>query len=202
MKKILLLITVIIIGLNSSAQFRYAGLVAYNSSSLKFNQDLIDINSVSGFKAGVMGELMFPGIGFGIDIGGLYSLEGATVHFGQKEVWSSDGYDSPRLFLHYLEIPVNLKFKWTKMQGLEDYIAPYVFAGPTFQFLLGHSKMPAINYTVCTVGLQLGIGIELYKNWQVQGAYNWGMSSALHTKKLDDFSARNRVWTVSVLRYF
>ena len=202
MKKLLVIIAIVTASLTCSAQFRYAGLVAYTNSTLKFNQELIDISSASGFKAGVMGELMFPGIGFGLDIGALYSMEGAKLHLGQKEVWASEGYTTPRAFLHYLEIPINLKFKWTRMKGLEDFIAPYVFGGQTIQFLLGHSKIPALGYTICTAGLQVGLGFELYRRWQVQGSYNWGVSSALHTKKLDDFTARNRVWTVSVLRFF
>lgn len=202
MKKLLLLLTLAFSAVVASAQFRYAPLVAYNHTNLKFNQSLIDVKAESGFKAGVMGELMFPGIGFGIDIGALYSMEGAKVNLGQKEVWAADGYADPRVFLHYLEIPANLKFKWTRMQGLEDYVAPYVFGGPTFSFLLGHSRIDALSYSTFTVGLQVGAGLEIYRNWQVQWAYNWGMSTAFSTRKLDDFTARNRMWTISVLRYF
>ena len=202
MKKFFLALALLAVTLTANAQFRWGALVGYNNSTLKFNQHLVDVKSVSGFKAGVMGELMFPGIGFGIDIGGLYNMDGAKVFLGQKEVWASEGYQAPRVFLHYLEIPVNLKFKWTRMQGLEDYIAPYVYGGPTFEFLLGHSHIPAMGWTRVSAGLRVGLGIELLKKWHLEGCYNWGMSSAVHTVKLDDYTARNRSWSISVVRYF
>lgn len=202
MKKISLIIVCVVMAFVASAQFRYAPVVGYNNSTLNFNQKLIDVKSASGFHAGVNGELMFPGIGFGIDIGAKYVMQGAEVDLGQKEIWASDGYGKSRLYLHNLEIPVNLKFKWTRMQGLEDYIAPYVFGGPTFSFLLAHSNIKAFSYNVLTIGLQVGIGFELYKCWHVQGCMNWGMSNSVRTIKLDDFAASNRTWSISVLRYF
>lgn len=202
MKKILLTFIVAITALTAGAQFRYAPVVAYDNTTLHFNQDLVKVDRVSGFKAGAMGELMFPGIGFGIDIGALYSMRGARVNLGQQVVWASDGYKDPRIFLHYLEIPVNLRFKWTRMQGLEDYIAPFVFGGPTFDFLLGHSRVGAFNYNIFEIGLQVGLGFEIFRNWQLSGSFNWGMSSAVKTKKLDNFSGRNRTWSVTLARYF
>lgn len=202
MRRIALLTLLTFITIAAHAQFRYAPLVGYNNTNLHFNQDLVSVSAVSGFRAGVMGELMFPGIGFGLDFGALYNMDGAKVDLGQKEVWSSSGYGDSRVLLHNFEIPVNLKFKWTRLQGLEDYIAPYVFGGPTFDFLLGHSRINAFDYSVLTVGLQVGIGIEIFRKWHLQGEYNWGMSNQLKTVKLDDYSGRNRRWSISVLRYF
>lgn len=202
MKKLIIFFLFLGAVISAGAQFRYAPLIGYNNTTLKFNQDLINVNHVSGFRAGVQGELMFPGIGFGLDIGALYSMDGAQVNLGQKEIWASEGYTDSRVYLHNLEIPVNLKFKWTRMQGLEEYIAPYVFGGPTFDFLLGHSHIKAIDYHVLTLGLQVGIGFEILKKWQIQGEYNWGMSTQLKTVKLDDFSAKNRRLSITLLRYF
>lgn len=202
MKRLLTIITIVVIALSANAQFRYAPIAGYSNTTLDFNQNLFTVNSVSGFKAGVMGELMFPGIGFGLDIGALYHLKGAEVYLGQKEVWAADGYGKNRLYLHYLEIPVNLKFKWTRMQGLEDYVAPFVFGGPTIGFMLAHSKVKAFDYSVLEFGLQVGLGFELFKRWQIQACYNWGMTTAVQTKKLDDFTGDNANWSISILRYF
>ena len=47
-----------------------------------------------------------------------------------------------------------------------------------------------------------GGGVELWRNWQVTLSYTWGMTYALKTKLLDDFSARNRHWTVRVAYLF
>ena len=202
MKKFLFLLLLMASTLTAGAQFRYAPILGYNNTDLNFNQKLITVKSVSAFRAGVTGELMFPGLGFGLDIGAIYSLDGAKVNLGEKEVWASSGYGNERLFLHNLEIPVNLKFKWTRMQGLEDYIAPYVYGGPTFSFLLAHNNVKAFDYNVLTVGLQAGIGFEIFKVWQIQGEYNWGISTQVRTIKLDDFAAKNRRWSISLLRRF
>jgi hypothetical protein len=206
MKKILTILVVAIasVGMASvaKAEFRYGPTLGVDFTTLKFKQDLITIDSSTGFQAGVQGEAMFPGIGFGIDIGLMYTQRGATVNLGEKEVWSSVGYTNPRTYLHYVEVPINLRFKWTRMQGLEDYVAPYVFGGPTISFLAAHSSVDAYSYAGGELGLQAGLGFEIYKNWQVQASYTWGMTYALKTKLLDDFSARNRTWSVRVTYLF
>ena len=184
------------------AQFRYAPTVGVEYSNLNFKQDLIDIKSAPGLRAGVNGEYMFPGIGFGLDIGAFYSMLGSKVNLGQKQIWASEGYGNERVYLHYLEIPVNLRFKWTRMQGLEDYVAPFVVGGPVFDFLLGHSNIKAMKYAGGTLGLRVGGGVEICRNWQVQLSYTWGMTYALKTVKLDQFSARNKYFSLTLSRYF
>ncbi len=184
------------------AQFRYAPTVGVEYSNLNFKQDLIDIKSAPGLRAGVNGEYMFPGIGFGLDIGAFYSMLGSKVNLGQKQIWASEGYGNERVYLHYLEIPINLRFKWTRMQGLEDYVAPFVVGGPVFDFLLGHSNIKAMKYAGGTLGLRVGGGVEICRNWQVQLSYTWGMTYALKTVKLDQFSARNKYFSLTLSRYF
>ena len=206
MKKIITLITVIAAFLtssfNSSAQFRYGAMVGVDLTTLRFNQNLCDIDKSVGYNAGVQCEMMFPGIGFGINFGLQYQQRGATLHMGQKEIWSSQGIGTKRSYLHYAAVPINLRFKCTRMNGLEDIVAPYAFGGPMFGFLVGHSKNPALEYAGADLGLQAGIGFEIMKRWQVEGGYMWGMTYALKTKLLEDFVARNRGWSIRVVRYF
>lgn len=180
----------------AAAQFRYGPTLGVDITNLKFKQTLFDIDPSVGYQAGIQGEMMFPGIGFGLDIAGLYTQRGATMNMGQRVIWSSDGYGRERTYLHYFEIPVNLRFKWTRMSGLEDYIAPYVFGGPTFSFLVAHNRIKALEYAGGDLGIQCGLGFELFHHWQVQASYTWGMTYALKTVKLEDFSARNRTWSV------
>lgn len=205
MKKILSLIVLICslsVALPAAAQFRYGPTVGVDLTSLKFKQTLFDVDRSVGEIAGIQGEMMFPGIGFGIDFAAMYTQRGATLNLGQREIWASEGYIRERSYLHYLEIPVNLRFKWTRMAGLEDYIAPYVFGGPTFSFLMGHSRIPALEYAGGDLGVQCGLGFEILRHWQIQGSYTWGMTYALKTVKLEDFSARNRTWTLRVTYLF
>ncbi|MGM9847625.1 MAG: porin family protein [Muribaculaceae bacterium] len=204
MKKIFLAILFVasFIAFDASAQFRYGPTLGVDFTTLKFKQDLFTVDQSVGYQAGIQGEMMFPGIGFGVDIGAMYEQRGATLNLGEKKVWSSQGYGSHRSYLHYLSIPINLRFKWTRMNGLEDYIAPYVFGGPNISFMLAHSSIDALDYTTADLGLQVGFGFEVLKRWQIQASYDWGMTYCVKTKILDDHSAKNRTWSVRVVRFF
>lgn len=184
------------------AQFRAAGVAGVNISTLNFSQDLVPVKSSVGYQAGILGELMFPGIGFGIDLGLLYNQGGAKVDLGSKEVWSSLGYGNQRSYLHYVQIPLHLRFKWTRMSGLEEYIAPFVYGGPELNILVAHNKCKAYDYSGAELGLSAGFGLEIMRNWQISGSYTWGMTNALETKLLDGFGAHNRQWTVRVAYFF
>ena len=187
---------------DAAAQFRWGPTAGVDFTNLKFKQDIFTVDSSTAFQVGVQGEKMFPGIGFGIDIAALYEQRGATLNLGEKKIWAVDGYGSERAYLHYLNIPLNMRFKWTRMNGLEDYVAPYVFGGPSLGFLLAHSDIKALNYDTVELGLSVGLGFEVMKRWQIQGSYTWGMSTAVQTKLLDGHTAKNRTWSVRVVRFF
>lgn len=183
---------------NVNAQFRYGPIAGVDFTNLDFRQDLITIDKSTGFSAGVIGEMMFPGIGFGLDIGCMYVQRGATLHLGERRVWSYDGYGDERSYLHYIDIPLNLRFKYTRLNGIEDYVAPFVFGGPSLSLLVAHNDIKALEYAGGEFGLSVGGGFEILKRWQVSASYTWGMSYALKTRLLDDFSAKNRTWNIRV----
>lgn len=205
MKKLLSIIAIIVAFFaadTAMAQFRYGPTIGVDLTTLKFKQDLITIDKSVGYQAGIQCEMMFPGIGFGIDFGLMYQQRGATLNLGERKIWASEGYGRERLYLHDVVIPIDLRFKWTRMNGLEDYIAPYVFGGPVIAFTVAHNSLDAMQNASGNLGIQAGIGAEIYKNWQIQGSYMWGMTYATKTKLLDNFSAQDRVWSVRVVRYF
>ena len=203
MKKLLLALVVALSALGAAAQeFRYGPTVGATLSSLSFKQDLFEVNAAPGASAGLQCEFMFPGIGFGIDFGLVYETRGAKLHLGDRRIWASQGYTDPRSWLHYLDIPLHLRFKWTRMNGFEDYAAPFVFAGPSFGFLIGHNRIPALEYATGEVGVCVGLGVELLRRWQVSGSYTWGMTYALKTRLLTDMSAKNRTWDLRVTYLF
>ena len=204
MKKILTAIIVMCVmcGMTANAQMRYGITGGVSINNLKFSQDLIQVDREVGFSAGGVAEYMFPGIGFAIDFGLLYSQRGATLHLGEKKVWASDGFNLERSYLHCVEIPINLRFKFHRLNGFEDYLAPFLFAGPSITFLAGHNDISALDYNGAEVGLQVGAGVELFKNFQLSGCRNWGMTNTLQTKKLDNFYARNRSWNIRLAYFF
>ncbi len=206
-----LIVTIALIALPAalSAQFRYGPVAGVNVSTLKFKQDLVDVSKLTGAQVGVQAELMFPGIGFGIDFGLLYNMEGAEVDLGQRKIWSVDGFKKSDVRLHIVQIPLHLRFKWTRMNGLEDYVAPFVYGGPDFSFLVGHSSVKGnagvpspFKYAGGDLGLTCGGGFEIMKHWQISAQYTWGMTYLLKTRKLDNFSAKNREFSVRLAYLF
>lgn len=188
----------------ANAQMRWGATAGVNVNSMKFKQDLFGVSNGVGESLGVRGEMMFPGIGFGLELGLMYQQQGATLHLADAPniIWSSQGYGNERVYLHNISIPFNLKFKWTRMQGLEDYVAPFVFGGPVIQIQAGHSKCDALKFSGGDVELCAGLGFEVLKRWQIAASYTWGMTYVLKTAQLDDVSARNRTWDVRVTYFF
>lgn len=203
MKKIfLLLFAVIATATAANAQFRYGAVVGGVYSNLNFKQDIVTIGKVGGAQAGLQGEMMFPGIGFGIDLGLIWNMTGAKMNLGEKEMWKSQGYGNERITLHQLNIPFHLRFKYTRLGGLEDIIAPFVYAGPEFSILLGHSKCDAMEFSGGDLSLGFGGGVEICKRWQVSASYTRGMTFATKAKILSDYSAKANQVTVRVAYFF
>ena len=205
MKKILAIVMLFIamLGVNEvQGQTRWGVVAGVDYTNLSFDQDLFTINQNVGATAGVTGELMIPGIGFGVAASLLYTQRGATLNLGERPLWSSQGYGKENMLLHYLEIPIHLKFKFKNLNGLENTIMPILFAGPEFSFLVGHSNIKAMEYAGGEFGIDVGVGCEILQRFQVNASYCWGMSYALKTKQLDDFSARNRCWKLACTYFF
>ncbi len=186
----------------ASAQFRWGATAGVSLSTLDFSQNLFAVDSHVGPTAGVKGELMFPGIGFGIEFGALYQMRGAGMNIGEKLIWSSQGYGKVDSYLQYLDIPLHLKFKWTRMDGFEDYLAPFVQGGPEINILLGHNHCAPLDYNAVGLGLTVGGGVELFKNWQLGVFYSWGMTNAVGMPILTDFKAENRTWNFRATYFF
>ena len=77
-----------------------------------------------------------------------------------------------------------------------------MFAGPSFSFLLAHNDIKALEYPFGEISLSFGAGIEILRHWQVSYCYNMGTTYALKTRKLKDYSARNRTWSIRVAYLF
>ncbi len=199
---ILLLFIATVGAVNMSAQFRYGGMVGANMTNLTFKQDLMTVDKSVGYSAGAIGEMMFPGIGFGIDLGLYYEKRGAKLHLGEREMWASQGLGTEKAYLHYLVIPIHLRFKYTRLNGFEDKLAPFIYAGPSVGFLVGHSKISSMEYAAGELGVDVGIGAEIMRNWQLSVSYNYGFTYALKDKILTNFSARNTTWAVRVAYLF
>ena len=187
----------------ANAQLRWGATAGVNFNTLKFKQDILTVDQALGEAAGIQGEMMFPGIGFGINLGLHYEQLGATLNLGDFPMWALQGYSAKeRIYIHNIQIPFNLRFKYTRLQGFEDYLAPFVYGGPIFNIQAGHSKCDALKFSGGELGLTVGGGVEILKRWQLAASYTWGMTYALKAKVHTDYCARNCTWDIRVTYYF
>lgn len=202
MKKIIFTLIILFVALSAAAEFRCGPTAGINVSKFHWKQDLVTTTQLCGPNAGLIGELMIPGIGFGIDFSLLYSSRGSKVNFAEREIWASSGIENQNILIHTLQIPINLRFKWTRMNGFEQYVAPFAYAGPVFSFNLATTKCEAIEHPAGSIGLQCGVGGEFFEHLQLSAGYYWDLSYALRTVKLENFSARPQGWLVNVAWLF
>lgn len=199
----ILVILSMTVAAGAHAEFRYGPTVGATMSDLRFKQsDIWSPKSTYGFSAGIVGEMMFPGIGFGVDIGLQYDMRGAGLNIGEFPMWEDEYPQELTLRLHYINVPVHLRFKYTNLNGFEDTLAPFLYAGPSVGFLVGHSKVDCLEYAGGELGVDFGIGAEIKRNWQVSFNYNWGLTYALKAKILTNYSARNSTFGLRVSYLF
>ncbi len=199
---LLALAAMMLCSLSSSAQFRYGAMLGADMSTLHFKQEIVPVKRTFGPTAGIVTEMMFPGIGFGVDFGLYYEMRGAKLDLGTKELWSSQGYGNEMSRMHYLVIPFHLRYKYTRLNGFEDTLAPLAYVGPSLSMLVAHSKLDCMQYPFGSLSLDFGIGAEIKHNWQVTAGYSMGLTYAVKDKILTDYSARNRGWNVRVSYFF
>ncbi|SEG17699.1 MULTISPECIES: porin family protein [Parabacteroides] len=198
MKKIAGLLLIALFALTvvpAKAQVKFGIKGGVNISSVHFNKDILNSSNVTGFQVGPMIEAMMPMFGMGID---------AAVLYSQKGVDASNSINSKSLKTDYLDIPVNLKWKF----GL-PIVKVYLAAGPYIGFRVGGDKiwdipgqidgeLKAKNFNA---GLNFGAGVELIKHLQVGFNYGLGLTDDFSASKVD-LKAKNRGWSVTAAILF
>lgn len=195
----------------ASAQFSIGPRVGINVNSLHMSDKIFDSDNRLGMNAGLQAEFMIPMLGFGFDASVMY------VHRSSK-AFASDGAADYKVSSDYIEIPVNLKYKFS-LPVVGKIIAPYVFTGPSFAFRTSKS---AINEFVRSkksdIAWNFGIGLQLIKHLQIGASYGLGLSKAYDltetyyelypdgmttvTPGKTDVKGKNRFWTVTAAWLF
>ena len=202
MKKIALLIAALLFtAVASTAQnsSRWGITAGANFNELHFKQtDIVPAKRAWGPQVGLTGEMNFSGIGFGVDAGLLYTLKQGKINYGDRPMWAAVGAGNEMVSMHYLDVPLHLKFRWHRMGGFESTLMPLVYAGPQFSFLVGANNRQLNAYSPVSVYLDMGAGIEIMERCQLRAGYNFSIGQTLHTKHLDDNVAKNRTWYVNL----
>ena len=202
MKRISLLIAALVLttaATMAQTSSRWGITAGANINNVHFKQhDIMPSKTMWGPQLGVTGEMNFSGVGFGVDGSVLYSLKQGKVNYGDRTVWSSLGYGNETVSMHYIDVPLHLKLKWRRLEGLENTIMPMIYVGPQFSFLAYGNHKSLNSYPPVNVYLDMGAGIELMERVQIRGGYNFSIGQSFHTKILDDNVAKNRTWYFSV----
>jgi hypothetical protein len=145
-----------------------------------------DYSQRTGFHAGVYNSIYFGNL-IALEPGVFYTVRGTQ----------NDDFVNSRAVLNYVDVPVLLRLHLT--EGLN------VFGGPQVSFLMdsrfeGDLFGSTVSFDTENVrerdfGLVLGLGYNLPKGLNVQGSYNYGMSSVFKNSNVDVF---NRGFQVSL----
>ncbi|MBP3213369.1 MAG: PorT family protein [Bacteroidaceae bacterium] len=137
MRKNILTLTVLVAALTfalpSQAQIKF-GIKAgmnINHVSLKNLPSNIDGKNRNGFFAGVTAEYTMPIIGIGADISLLY--DNSVVGMAEFDEDIDGGMMKSHKTLHYIDLPINLKYTY----GFSSMASVYIATGPQFAWNIG-----------------------------------------------------------------
>ncbi|MDR1743565.1 MAG: PorT family protein [Dysgonamonadaceae bacterium] len=186
--------------INAQVRFGIKGEVGANKITL--NNQMLEESNYSTYKVGPAIEALIPGINFGVEGALLYSNNQTTV----KE-WSEQGLSSfGKGEVHYLDIPVNLKYKYFVFSVLGVYVS----GGPYAHFKVGGNKffeefeddVKAKNFGT---GLNFGLGMELFRVLSVGAGYTVKLSDDYSSQKPEwdeAFNGKKGVWSLTASIYF
>ena len=201
MKKTFFIIaTMLACAIAASAQTssRWGITAGANINEVHFKQqDIVSTSRMWGPQLGVTGEMNFSGIGFGAEASLIYTLKQGKVNYGERTMWKAVGAGKETVAMHYIDVPLHLKFKYNRLNGLESTIMPMLFVGPQFSFLPYASHKELNSYPPVNVYLDMGAGIELMEHLQIRAGYNFSIGQSFHTKLLDENVAKNRTWYIN-----
>lgn len=201
MKKTFFIIaTMLACAIAASAQTssRWGITAGANINEVHFKQqDIVSTSRMWGPQLGVTGEMNFSGIGFGAEASLIYTLKQGKVNYGERTMWKAVGAGKETVAMHYIDVPLHLKFKYNRLNGLENTIMPMLFVGPQFSFLPYASHKELNSYPPVNVYLDMGAGIELMEHLQIRVGYNFSIGQSFHTKLLDENVAKNRTWYIN-----
>ena len=180
MKKNILSLAVIVaaftFALPSQAQMKFgikAGLNVDNVNLKNVNANL-DSKNRTGFFAGVTADFTIPLAGLGADIAVLYD---------NKVIGLEENGAEANKTLHYIDIPVNVKYTI----GLSSLASVYFAAGPQFSWNVGDRNWKPANINQdwelkkSEFSLNVGAGATVLKHVRIGYNFNIGLGKTAET---------------------
>lgn len=180
------------VALPSSAQFRLGVRAGVAVNSLHASEKTFDSSNRTGFTGGLSCEFTVPVIGLGFD---------ASVLYARRAVEFTDGTQSGSKNNDYINIPVNLKYKFG-LPVVGKIITPFLTTGPDFSFLVsGRNIKEGITQKKFDTAWTVGAGVQLLSHLQIAANYGFGLNNQVSGKDAL-YSSKNRCWTVTASYYF
>ena len=57
------------------------------------------------------------------------------------------------------------------------------------------------SITMC-IGLEVGLGAEVFRNYQITASYTWDVTGSIESEKLLRLKGNNRTWKVACTYFF
>lgn len=187
MKKIVLIIALILIVNNVSAQFTIGPKVGLNVSKEYFGKKAVDddVDFRMGLNAGVFGRYKISRK-FDIQAELLYSQQGYKHDISLVDIGGSVIVDGCKVLSHYLNVPVLLKYYPIKNLFIE--------VGPQIGFCFD-SKIPSeykgmddfdLDYNTVDFSLAGGIGVYLGYGLSFDVRYNHGFTKTVKSSEWEN----------------
>lgn len=202
MKKNKLLVVALIVAFctistTGFAQIRLGlrGEVGLNKAT--FSKDAIEVENLNTFKLGPTVEVMLPAMNFGVEASVLYNNNRMNVTNDETILEITN---------HYIDIPVNLKYKFGLIEPLKIYAAagPYARIHVSGDDIKFSSVTEDIKAKAFEAGVNLGLGVEIFKRIAVGVNYGIQLTDDYSTNQpnwSDALNNKNGVWSVQATVY-
>lgn len=202
MKKNKLLVVALIVAFctistTGFAQIRLGlrGEVGLNKAT--FSKDAIEVENLNTFKLGPTVEVMLPAMNFGVEASVLYNNNRMNVTNDETILEITN---------HYIDIPVNLKYKFGLIEPLKIYAAagPYARIHVSGDDIKFSSVTEDIKAKAFEAGVNLGLGVEIFKRIAIGVNYGIQLTDDYSTNQpnwSDALNNKNGVWSVQATVY-
>ncbi len=179
---IVALIAAMFVAVPAQAQFKFGVKAGLNVTKAKFDKGTLDSDNRAGFFIGPMAEFTLPIVGLGVDAALLYNNK--SIKASVTEHVDGVSYsESETETLHYLDIPINVKYTI----GLGSLASVYAATGPQFSYNIGGSKLFDNSYALndSEFSWNVGAGVKLFGHLQVGYNYNIALGNTAEVKDRD-----------------
>lgn len=180
----------------AQAQLKFGVKAGLNVSKASIDKGVLSADNRTGFFVGPMAEFTLPVIGLGVDAALLYDNKSVKV--------GAEG-ESASSTLHYIDIPINVKYTI----GLGSLASVYGATGPQFSYNIGGKSILDGSYALndSDSSWNIGAGVKLLGHLQVGYNYNIALGKTAEVKEAEaiDFvgkSFKNNTHQISVAYMF